>query len=29
VLSNAYWREAGLTPLSPWEDALKEYFARS
>ena len=29
VLSNASWREAGLTPLSPWEDALKEYFARS
>jgi dTDP-4-dehydrorhamnose reductase len=29
VLSNASWREAGLTPLSPWEDALRQYFASS
>ncbi len=27
VLSNASWREAGLTPLRPWRDALKAYFA--
>lgn len=29
VLSNASWCEAGLTPLSPWEDALTQYFASS
>jgi dTDP-4-dehydrorhamnose reductase len=28
VLSNASWVEAGLTPLRPWDDALKAYFAR-
>ncbi|RSN36485.1 dTDP-4-dehydrorhamnose reductase [Amycolatopsis sp. WAC 01416] len=27
VLSNASWREAGLTPLRGWSDALKAYFA--
>ncbi|WP_148311612.1 dTDP-4-dehydrorhamnose reductase [Amycolatopsis japonica] len=27
VLSNASWREAGLTPLRDWSDALKAYFA--
>jgi dTDP-4-dehydrorhamnose reductase len=27
VLSNASWREAGLTPLRRWDDALKAYFA--
>ncbi|MEV6910762.1 dTDP-4-dehydrorhamnose reductase [Amycolatopsis sp. NPDC051071] len=27
VLSNASWREAGLTPLRDWADALKAYFA--
>ncbi|WP_328606487.1 dTDP-4-dehydrorhamnose reductase [Amycolatopsis sp. NBC_00345] len=27
VLSNASWREAGLTPVRSWEDALKAYFA--
>ncbi|MEV7555009.1 dTDP-4-dehydrorhamnose reductase [Amycolatopsis sp. NPDC089917] len=27
VLSNASWREAGLTPLRDWPDALKAYFA--
>ncbi|MEV4600003.1 dTDP-4-dehydrorhamnose reductase [Amycolatopsis sp. NPDC049253] len=26
VLSNASWREAGLTPLRPWREALAEYF---
>jgi len=26
VLSNASWREAGLTPLRDWSDALKAYF---
>jgi dTDP-4-dehydrorhamnose reductase len=26
VLSNASWRDAGLTPLRPWEDALDAYF---
>jgi dTDP-4-dehydrorhamnose reductase len=28
VLSNASWRDAGLTPLRPWEDALGAYFAQ-
>jgi dTDP-4-dehydrorhamnose reductase len=28
VLSNASWAEAGLTPLRPWDEALKAYFAR-
>jgi dTDP-4-dehydrorhamnose reductase len=28
VLSNASWRDAGLTPLRSWEDALKAYFAK-
>jgi dTDP-4-dehydrorhamnose reductase len=28
VLSNASWRDAGLTPLRPWEDALEAYFAQ-
>lgn len=27
VLSNASWREAGLTPLRDWSEALKAYFA--
>ncbi|KZB82317.1 dTDP-4-dehydrorhamnose reductase [Amycolatopsis regifaucium] len=27
VLSNASWREAGLTPLRDWTEALKAYFA--
>lgn len=27
VLSNASWREAGLTPMRDWTDALKAYFA--
>jgi len=27
VLSNEAWREAGLTPLRPWRDALRAYFA--
>lgn len=27
VLSNASWREAALTPLRDWSDALKAYFA--
>ncbi|GAA4549065.1 dTDP-4-dehydrorhamnose reductase [Amycolatopsis samaneae] len=27
VLSNASWREAGLTPLRSWQEALKAYFA--
>ncbi|WIX79694.1 dTDP-4-dehydrorhamnose reductase [Amycolatopsis carbonis] len=26
VLSNASWREAGLTPLRPWREALAAYF---
>jgi dTDP-4-dehydrorhamnose reductase len=29
VLSNASWRNAGLTPLRSWEDALEAYFAKS
>ncbi|WP_037316124.1 dTDP-4-dehydrorhamnose reductase [Amycolatopsis orientalis] len=28
VLSNASWREAGLTPLRDWTEALKAYFSR-
>ncbi|MDT7728099.1 MAG: dTDP-4-dehydrorhamnose reductase [Actinomycetota bacterium] len=28
VLSDASWREAGLTPLRSWEDALNAYFAK-
>jgi dTDP-4-dehydrorhamnose reductase len=28
VLSNASWADAGLTPLRPWDDALKAYFAQ-
>jgi dTDP-4-dehydrorhamnose reductase len=28
VLSGTAWREAGLTPLRPWEDALTAYFAK-
>lgn len=28
VLSNASWREAGLTPLRHWRDALHEYLSR-
>ncbi|MFD9891225.1 dTDP-4-dehydrorhamnose reductase [Amycolatopsis sp. NPDC059027] len=27
VLSNASWRDAGLTPLRSWQDALTAYFA--
>ncbi|MGW4483577.1 dTDP-4-dehydrorhamnose reductase [Amycolatopsis sp. NPDC004368] len=27
VLSNASWREAGLTPLRPWREALAAYFS--
>jgi len=27
LLSNASWREAGLTPLRDWRDALREYLA--
>ncbi|ANN20501.1 dTDP-4-dehydrorhamnose reductase [Amycolatopsis orientalis] len=27
VLSNASWREAGLTPLRDWTEALKAYFS--
>jgi dTDP-4-dehydrorhamnose reductase len=29
VLSNASWRDAGLTPMSHWEDALRDYFTHS
>jgi len=29
VLSDAAWRAAGLTPMAPWEDALKAYFAKA
>ncbi|HEV7979825.1 dTDP-4-dehydrorhamnose reductase [Amycolatopsis sp.] len=29
VLSDTAWREAGLTPLRSWEDALKAYFAKA
>jgi dTDP-4-dehydrorhamnose reductase len=29
VLSDASWRAAGLTPMVPWEDALKAYFAKA
>jgi dTDP-4-dehydrorhamnose reductase len=28
VLSNAAWREAGLTPLRPWREALSAFIAR-
>jgi dTDP-4-dehydrorhamnose reductase len=28
VLSNESWREAGLTPLRPWREALHEFLAR-
>ncbi|WP_158885261.1 dTDP-4-dehydrorhamnose reductase [Amycolatopsis anabasis] len=28
VLSKEEWAEAGLTPLRPWQDALKEFFNR-
>jgi dTDP-4-dehydrorhamnose reductase len=28
VLSDASWRAAGLTPMSPWEDALTAYFTQ-
>ncbi|RBM18481.1 dTDP-4-dehydrorhamnose reductase [Prauserella sp. PE36] len=27
VLSNAAWSDAGLTPLRPWRDALRAFFA--